>query len=252
MRILVIEDEILAKDKLEAYVQKEYPEAKLDWIRSVEEGLFYFNEEPEIDLIFSDIQLLDGRSFEIFSRFPPFCPIIFITAFDSYYLDAFATNGISYILKPYSQEDVQKALGKVHRLFPKLDSKQKAWFESLTSDANHNSSFKTTFAIKSSQGTYILETSEIAYFQAQGDFVLGIAKDGKRHPINQTLMGIYAEVNPGEFFQINRSEIVARNCVEGYVNYRKNRLAVNLKTPLSTLYTSNSKSATFKEWYLGK
>ena len=117
MRIVIIEDEKIAYEKLVSFVREVVKPDALSWVRSIQEGRTFFETNQVVDVIFSDIELLDGPVFELFKIVTPACPIVFCTAYDQFYVDAFATNGIAYLLKPYSQEQFVEAWNKYLLLF---------------------------------------------------------------------------------------------------------------------------------------
>ena len=121
LKILVIEDEVPAQRKILRAIASQAPDAKVDCIASVEDGVEYLRVQDEPDLIFSDIELLDGRSFEIFEKVEISCPIVFITAFDQYSLEAFRSNGIEYLIKPFDKESFARGLAEVSKAIPGKD-----------------------------------------------------------------------------------------------------------------------------------
>lgn len=249
--ILLLEDEQLAGEKLKRLIIAVHPSANVVWKRSVTDGIAYLESNPILDLIFSDIELLDGNSFQIYKKCTPTCPIIFCTAYDQFYVDAFQTNGIAYLLKPYTEEQFLAAWGKYNRLFIQnennievdLFSKLKKMMES------EKKTYKSSFSIKKRDGVFLLKTKDIAYFQAQGDFVLAIDHQNTKHALNSTLSKAEDLIDPKQFFKINRSEIINKEFILKYNLYRKNRLAITLSKPNAILYTSNSRAAEFKTWF---
>jgi len=107
---------------------------------------------------------------------------------------------------------------------------------------------KNTFSIKKKEGVFILLVKEVVLFQAQGDFVIGIDANGKRHIINTSLKNVLSQLNKEQFFQINRSEIINRSFIKGYAKYIKNRVAIKTTLKEPTLYTSNSRTPSFRRW----
>ncbi|GAB5551393.1 MAG: LytTR family DNA-binding domain-containing protein [Saprospiraceae bacterium] len=252
LHILVLEDEQSAGEKLIQMIRRQAPDATIDWLRTVQAGIdFLKSKQP--DLLFSDIELLDGNAFQIYQSITPACPIIFCTAFDVFYVEAFQTNGIAYLLKPYSKEEFQVAWEKFKRLFQpqkptSLDPKLLAKLATLVQQPIQN--YKTTFTVKRTRipDIYLLDHKDIVYFQSQGDFVLAFDQYGKKHPLNYTLYALINAMNPKLFFRINRKEIVHFPFIERFEPYIKKRLAIHLKTTDVVLYTANSRSAAFKEW----
>ena len=249
MRIYVLEDEQRAGEKLLDLIQKFIPDAQVEWGRSIKDGLTFLRTEPPIDLIFSDIELLDGNVFQLYQEITPACPIIFCTAYNTYYTHAFQTNGIAYLLKPYGEEDFQKAWQKYQHLFkkeaPNFD------LQKLLSQLDASKpvkTYKNTFPVKKKEGVFLLKTSKISLFQSQSDFTLAFDTQGKRHILNYTLTELENSLDPELFFRINRSEIIRFERIVSFSSYIKNRLAIQLQQPGMEVYTSNSRSAAFREW----
>lgn len=250
LHILVLEDEQTAGEKLVQMVQSQAPNAKIDWLRTVQAGIDFLRY-TQPDLIFSDIELLDGQAFQVYQSVTPACPIIFCTAFDAFYVDAFQTNGIAYLLKPYNSEEFQAAWDKFERLFqpPKSAELTPRLLEQLSQLIQQpTKKYKTTFTAKKSQGVLLLKTVEIRYFQAQSDFVLAFDQKGKKHVLNHKLSELERLLDPQQFFRINRSEIVHFSFIQKFEPYIKNRLAIYLTGTSTFLYTSNSRSAAFRAW----
>jgi len=250
MQICVIEDEQIAGEKIISLIQELVPESNIDWIRSIEEGLTYFKEQhPQI--VFSDIELLDGNVFRLFDQIVPLCPIIFCTAYDDYYVDAFQTNGIAYLLKPYSKDQFTKAWTKYESLFSTKTpiTENQSLKNTINTLLNKQSSnYKEHFTVKKRDGVYLININNISYFQADGDYVFIIDKQGKKHLITQSLSKIESLLNPTAFFRINRSEIIHFAVIQKYDTYVKSRLSITLSAPDIILYTSNSRSSEFKHW----
>lgn len=250
--ILIIEDEQRAGEKLMDLIKEVQTDSAVSWMRSVQDSVdFLRREASNIDLIFSDIELLDGNSFEIFQRITPNCPIVFCTAYDQFYVDAFKTNGIAYLLKPYTKEQFEEAWKKYLLLFNNdtqgtISKDLIQGVQSLL--AKQDRQFKNTFTVKKRSGVYLLKMQDVSYFQAQGDFVLAIDKGNNKHILNHSLSAVEEFVDPKKFFQINRSEIVSIDAILKYSPYTKNRLAITLSAPSIDLFTSNSRTPDFRIW----
>lgn len=251
LNILVLEDEQGAGEKLIDMIRSVAPHAKLEWKRSILEGRIFIQEHPELDLIYSDIELLDGNVFSLFEEITLACPLIFCTAYNQYVLDAFRTNGIAYLLKPYSREQFAESWQKYQQLFGKKEVQTdfKESIEQLQlALSQQQTNFKTTFTVKKKDGIFILKVEEVLFFQSQGDFVLAIDQAGKKHILNYTLHKLEDLLNPQAFFRINRSEILPFASIQSFSPFTKNRLAVHLRNSPEILYTSNSRSPKFREW----
>ncbi len=251
MKILILEDEIPAYQKLINCIDRFF-DTKIshDWVRSNKEGK-QFLAKNEYDFILSDIQLLDGVSFDLFSEVSIDCPIIFCSAHDEYLFQAFSTNGIAYILKPYSQIDFNKAVEKYQSLFKKGN------YKSLNTDTllnlksalqEESTSYKKRFVIKKAKGIQLLNVSEINLIEASGDFCIATDTKGKRHSISQTLSAIFQQLNPIKFFKINRSEIVSIDAIENIESHFKNRLLITISKVKEKVMTSTSTTADFRKW----
>ncbi|MEQ6123746.1 LytTR family DNA-binding domain-containing protein [Pseudotenacibaculum sp. MALMAid0570] len=251
MKVLILEDEIPAYQKLVSYLNEYFENSySHHWSRSIADGK-EFLKGNSYDFILSDIQLLDGLSFDLFNISNPNCPIIFCSAHDEYLFQAFNTNGIAYILKPYSESDFAKALQKYESLF------QKGEYDSLNSNTiselksalqEENSNFKKRFVIKKTKGIQLLNVSDISIISASGDFCMATDQHGKRHPISQNLGSIHQKLNPAKFFKINRSEIVQIDFIENIESHFKNRLLITMKGTKEKVMTSSSTTSDFRKW----
>ncbi len=251
MHILILEDEIPAYEKLLAnlnvYFDKEITH---DWARSNEKATILLTENT-YDVILSDIQLLDGISFDVFNSVTINCPIIFCSAHDEYLFQAFRTNGIAYILKPYTQEDVKQALQKFQSFF-KTKSYQPIHNETIdllkTALKQEEIHYKKRFVIKKSKGIQLLNVSDICLIEASGDFCMAIDYAGKKYPISHNLSTIFEMLNPLKFFRINRSQIVHIEYIENIESHFKNRLLIQLTGIKEKAMTSSSTTSDFRKW----
>lgn len=251
MNILILEDEIPAYQKLINYMNDVFGEEFThDIARSNSDGK-KFLQENTYDFILSDIQLLDGISFDLFDEVTINCPIIFCSAHDEYLFKAFNTNGIAYILKPYSKSDFNKAIEKYQSLFNlgnynQLNSDTISNLKSALKE--ENTSFKKRFVIKKNTGIQLLNVTDISLIEASGDFCVATDKEGKRHTISQNLGSIFQQLNPTKFFKINRSEIISIDYIENIENHFKNRLLITVTGTKEKPMTSSSTTADFRKW----
>ena len=251
MKILILEDEIPAYQKLTKCLDLFFDiKISHDWGRSIVDGEKFLNDNT-YNFILSDIQLLDGISFDLFNKINTEIPIIFCSAHDEYLFQAFNTNGIAYILKPYSQNDFDKAIHKYQSLFNKGDynALDSSTINALKSALQEEyTTYKKRFVIKKTSGIQLLNAIDIALITASGDFCLVIDKDGKRHSISQNLGSIYQQLNPKKFFKINRSEIVNIDFIENIESHFKNRLLISIKNYREKVMTSSSTTSDFRKW----
>lgn len=251
MKILILEDEIPAYQKLTKSLDVFFDiKISQDWARSIVDGE-QFLKENKYDFILSDIQLLDGLSFDLFNKIQTDTPIIFCSAHDEYLFKAFNTNGIAYILKPYSKSDFTKAIEKYQSLFNKGD------YNKLNSDTlsnlksalqTENTSYKKRFVIKKAKGIYLLNITDIALIKASGDFCLAYDDKGNQHTISGTLGSVFEQLNPTKFFKINRSEIINIDYIENLEPYFKNRLLISVQKQKEKVMTSSSTTSDFRKW----
>lgn len=251
MKILILEDEIPAYQKLMMCLQVFFSEGIThDWARSIKEGKEFLSAKT-YDFIVSDIQLLDGTSFDLFNSVSIEIPIIFCSAHDDYLFEAFNTNGIAYILKPYSQNDFNNAIEKYQSLFKQGDynALNHATIDALKSAlSEERTNYKKRFVIKKTKGIQLLNASDISVVEASGDFCIATDHNGKRHAISQNISTIYSQLNPNKYFKINRSELVHIDCIESIESHFKNRLLIKMKGLKETVMTSSSATAEFRKW----
>ena len=253
MKILILEDEIPAYEKIRSYIVACFPQAEIiGWARTNEEGRNYLLSGDAIDLIFSDIELLDGLSIDLFEEVKTSIPIIFCTAFDQYLLRAFQNNGISYMLKPYDEEGFRQAVEKYQSLFsakestPYLDPSMIQELKSALS-SNHQV-YKRRFSIKKNDGIVLVHTDEVVMIEANGDFCFLHDASGRRHICNSSLGDLEQVLDPNNFFRINRSEIVQITYIEKIDQHFKNRLLLTMKGMGREVFTSGTKTPLFRKW----
>ena len=251
MNILILEDEIPAYQKLTGCLHRFFSQSTThDWARSIKEGKGFLDAKT-YDFILSDIQLLDGTSFDLFDSISIDSPIIFCSAHDEYLFQAFNTNGIAYILKPYTQADFNKAIEKYQSLFKQGDyaSLNHSTIDALKSALKEESSnYKKRFVIKKTKGIQLLNAADISVVEASGDFCVATDNEGKRHTISQNISSIYSQLNPNKYFKINRSELVHIECIENIESHFKNRLLLKMTGLKETVMTSSSTTAEFRKW----
>ncbi|WP_299681566.1 LytTR family DNA-binding domain-containing protein [uncultured Dokdonia sp.] len=247
MHILIIEDEIPAFEKLRMHISHHLKgNFTYDWARSITE-MQHFLETQNYTIIFSDIQLLDGLSFEVYEKLTITTPIIFCSAYDTYLLEAFKANGISYILKPYNQEDVIQSFDKYLSLFDKSITPQ-VYRDIKSSIPTTATTYKKRFVIKSKKGLHLLESANIALIQAEGDFCKLIDCEGNTHLYSQNIGTIYATIDPHQFFRINRSQVIQLPYILEMESHFKNRLLLRMKGIKEKVMTSSGTTANFRLW----
>lgn len=248
MNILIIEDEILAAEKLEDMLKEIDPslkvQAKLGSIRESVKWLMQYTS----DLIFLDIQLSDGISFTIFEQVTVNTPIIFTTAYDQYAVKAFQLNSIAYLLKPIRRSDLKESLRK----FGKLKSAFTIDFESLLAHLQgREPCYKKRFIIQIGEKIRKVEVSEIAYFYVLEKAIYLRIFQGNSYPMEFTLDKLETMLDPALFFRINRKYIVNIESIHSMMAYSRGRVKLDLKPKPDDEYdtiVSIDRSSDFKKW----
>lgn len=247
MKILIIEDELIAAEKLAQMLCTVDPSIViLAKIGSIKESVNWLSQNSA-DLIFLDIQLSDGISFSIFDRVSVNTPIIFTTAYDQYAVKAFDLNSISYLLKPIKKSDLLESLKK----FQNFKSAFSIDFESLLANIQQrNPEFKKRFLIQYGDKIKKIEVSEIAYFFVMEKGVYLKTFLGNSYPIDFSLDGVSEMIDPAIFFRINRKIIVNIESITNMATYSRSRVKLDLKPKLDEFDTivSIDRSADFKNW----
>jgi DNA-binding LytR/AlgR family response regulator len=252
MTILIIEDEKVTAEALERMIRSVRSDAQIiAKIRSVEAAIDWLETHTEPDLLFCDIHLSDGNSFEIFKNVSVNCPVIFSTAYNQYAIEAFQVNSIDYLLKPLNKKEVAKALKKYEALYHErkgidIESLEKAF---LHSKKQQSPSYRSRYMAKIGDTIKPVDTEDIAYFYIEdGEVVLTTFK-GKRYLPNYSLDQLDEQLNPNVFFRANRQLIVNIKAVKELHPYFKGRLILKLDPPLpEQIVISSGKVKAFKKW----
>lgn len=248
MKVVIIEDEHLAADKLSRMLRDLDPEIQiLATLETVSESADWLSNNDPPDLIFMDIQLNDGISFEIFDSVKITTPIVFTTAFNEYAIKAFKVNSVDYLLKPYTKEDLQAAIEKyrnLHKSETLHSEKIDHLYRQLVKE------YKTRFFVKLGTHYHSVSTNEIACFfiRQRGTFLKTTV--GKNLDVDYSLDQIQKLVDPAQFFRINRNYIINIDSISDIISYSSNRLKLILKNfeHLDELLVSREKTGEFKKW----
>jgi two-component system response regulator LytT len=250
MNIVIIEDEGVVADELELNI-KQLVEEPVDIVqlRSVKQAIAYFKKEETPDLIFSDIQLGDGLSFEIFVEAPVGVPVIFCTAYDEYALDAFKANGIDYILKPFTREMLNSALQKYMQLKRVFLADQTPQFDALMQmlAARHT---QTTASVLVYHQDKIIPVSldDIAMFYLANEVTHLLTFSGKTFYPNKNLDEL-EKLSGNSFFRANRQFLVCRKAIVDVSSFFSRKLSLNLKIPFAEkVIVSKGKASQFLSW----
>lgn len=246
MKVLIIEDEKPAAQKLIRLLGEINPNIEIiDVLKSVEQSINWFLNNPKPELIFMDIQLEDGVCFEIFENKAIDTAIIFTTAYDEYTLRAFKLNSIDYLLKPIDPEELKNAIKKFHTHYKKAD------YENLESIINQlQATKKERFLIKIGEHYKSVQTATINCFYIKERCNFIHVDNGKNYPINYSLDRIEQLINSKTFFRINRNFIINFAAIRDIIAYSSNRLKIKLKdwTEQEDIIVSRERVSDFKEW----
>jgi two-component system response regulator LytT len=254
MNVLLIEDEELSARQLIQYLATHEPTAQVVGVlKSIGKSLVWFAQNPMPDLIFSDIELLDGNVFAIYEQVPISCPIIFITAYDQFLLQAFQGQGIAYLLKPFTAAQFAETLTKYHALRRSFAPAGAGVLSaevlaSLSQALRQPRTYKQRFTVRLRGSLHLLAVEEVTHLQAEEGLVFAIDQRGTRYPLSGTLTELEQQLDPARFFRLNRSEVVNLSYIEKAEPYGKDRLAVKLKTSPDFLLTSATHTASFRKW----
>ncbi|MCF2486688.1 LytTR family DNA-binding domain-containing protein [Dyadobacter sp. CY347] len=247
MKVLIIEDEKPAVRRLTQLLSKHLPEAQvLESLDTVSAAVSWFNHNPEPDLIFVDIQLADGISFEIFDKVKVTAPIIFCTAYDQYAIKAFKLNSIDYLLKPIDPEELTQALNKF-RSGKKEAGISLEQIRSLIQTPTKT--FKTRFLVKLGERIQTIDIQDIAFFYSEDKITLLQTRQGKKFALDYILDEIEGMVAPEQFFRINRKYISSISAIKDVFTYSNSRLKVHLENCNDNdILISRERMGPFKTW----
>lgn len=247
MNVLIIEDERLAAEKLSRLLKEITPDIKiLDTLRSVEQSINWFASNPPPDLVFMDIQLEDGISFEIFENCKIKVPVIFTTAYDEYALKAFKVNSVDYLLKPIIVDDLKTALDKfhsLHRATPDFSG-----LEAIVRQLQPRT--KERFLIRIGEHYRSVPITDINcfYILERSTFILTNA--GKHYPVDYSLDKLEQLIDPALFFRVSRNFIINFYAINDIIAYSSSRLKVVLidRVGQEDILVSRERVTVFKEW----
>jgi DNA-binding LytR/AlgR family response regulator len=249
MNVLIIEDEIPAARQLTKLLLAQRPHWKVtDTLDSVESAVRWLHTFPKPDLIFMDIQIADGLSFDIFRQVQIQSPVVFTTAFDQYAVQAFKVNAIDYLLKPVDPDDLSIALQRIE------NQRNKAQEIDIASMARlfQKEKFKDRFLVKTGQQLSFLATSDIAYFRSSEGLTQAHTFVGKKHFIEHTLEELERLLDGNEFFRVSRSLTIHLKAIQKIHPHLNGRLKLELQPAApDEVFVSRERVNEFKVWLGG-
>lgn len=249
MTILIIEDEKPAARLLQRKIEKLGLSAAA-MLHSVAEALEWFATHPQPDLIFLDIQLSDGLSFEIFEKADIRSAVIFTTAYDEYALRAFKLNSIDYLLKPIDEDELESAVAKFRRRMdtpaPALDIDA---IRRMLGGGSGTKEYRKRFTIKVGQQLKMIDISDVELFYSENKGTYLHTSDNRDYLLEQTLEQLESDLDPKQFFRVSRKFIVPLKAIREILLYSNSRLKVQLPTyKADEVIVARERVGDFKDW----
>lgn len=243
MKVLIIEDEQLAAEKLMGYLTRYQPDAEVvAQLSSVAQVLEFFAANPEavqLDLIFSDVELTDGQVFTALEQLDLPCPVLFTTAYDQYWMQVFQYQAVDYLLKPFSYPRFAEAMLNFAQLKHKLQQPVVAAAPA----------YKKRFLLRKGQSLSILPVADILLIRAANGVLLATDKHNSVHILTEANLGdIETQLDPSEFFRLNRSDIIHISSILQVEPYNKESVAVVLSCEKEPAISSKTRTALFRKW----
>ena len=247
-RVIIVEDETAAVVNLRSMLATIEPEAEVVAVlESVEEAVEYFSKDAVADVVFMDIHLADGDSFRIFQSVDIDIPIIFTTAYDEYALEAFKVNSIDYLLKPFKEEELRRAIDKLCRLTKLERDEQRTKRNRMAEEVQTHE--VQTMLLRYKDKIIPVGVDEVAFFYTSSERVTLTTLTGQTYAVDKTLEALGQQLSPHMFFRANRQFIISRAAVKDIVVWFGSRLSLNLvvETP-ERIIISKARVPEFKQW----
>jgi len=247
MKILIIEDEARAASQLQNLLKAcDFEYELLDIIDTIEDSILWFQQHALPDLVFMDIQLADGLSFEIFQKIEIEAPIIFTTAFDQYAIQAFKVNSVDYLLKPIQQDDLKTALDKFIRSNREPSVSSTVLKQLLASIQMPQQ--RKGILVKEGSGFVQIQIEELLYVYSEESITFGVSSD-KRFIIEETIEQLFNTLDAQHFYRINRGQVVSKRAITKIEPYFNHRLKLSIENPRDQEFiVSRPKTSDFKTW----
>jgi DNA-binding LytR/AlgR family response regulator len=251
VKAIIIEDEpLVAKDLTNLISQVDRSIEIITILNSLQSAITYFKINPQPDLLFMDIQLNDGVSFDLSKHIDLHCPIIFTTAYNEYALRAFKVNSIDYLLKPIDKEELRRALEKYRKVkmeYGDLKEQMERVFTQLAGPPGNI--YKERFMVHSGKSFSIVGIPSVAYF-VKDTFIYLVTNDKQQFLTDlQSMEEIEDILNPKLFYRANRQYIISLQAVDSFRSDSYGKLIVQMKSPLNlSIDISREKAQSFKNW----
>lgn len=249
MKVVIIEDEKLAANHLEKMITKYDPSVEvLAKLESVEDSIDWFTSHGDPDLIFLDIHLDDGLSFSIFEKVKVNAPIIFTTAYDEYAIKAFKMRSIDYLLKPILPEELYNAINK-YKEWKKPDTSPIDMQSLIDLISQKEPAYKTRFSISVGEKIKSVGIEQVAYFYSTQGITFLVTNNNLHYPVDLSLEQLTDQLDPKEFFRINRQFLIRLGSIRNVHVFPKSRLKIDLNPAYEgEIFVSIDKVTRFKTW----
>lgn len=245
-RILIVEDENQSVQRLVRMLNKLRPHwQSIEAVGSVSEAVDILSEE-EFDLLFFDIHLSDGMSFQILEQANVRTPIVFTTAYDEYAVKAFQHKGLHYLLKPFDESDLEEAIERYESQHGDEVAELKKWMDKVAACTE----YQNRFLVSVGEKLKTIPHDHVAYFYAEGKYSFLIDRSGKEYLFDTTLTALEAKLDPARFYRINRKYVIHKEAISDMIPYSKGRLKIELPGNPTDAIVSVDRSPDFKKWIL--
>ena len=247
MNVLIVEDEVHTATLLKEIIELDKNYIVIQTLETVVETVEYLNKyQNNLDLLFFDIQLADGQSFEIFKHIDVVVPVIFCTAFDDYTMQAIKNNGIDYILKPFKEDEIHRALNKYQKLISNLKTRN---LRPISLTLDQPKQYQQSFLTQYREQSIIKRVEDIGLFTVENETVYMHTFTAERFPLFKKLEYVESVCDPNQFFRINRQMLVNKGAVTSFEPYFNRKVKVHLNIKLGEeAIVSRLKVSAFKEW----
>lgn len=257
MRVLIIEDETITAQSLQALLLEVCPDCELVAVLpTISASVDWFRANPAPDVVFMDIHLGDGSAFAIFDEVQIACPVVFTTSYDEYALKAFEVNATDYLLKPIDSRKLQHALDKIAASKAQANAlaEQETMLRNLLATMSPTAQptvYPRSLLVQQHDGLMPIAIRDIAFIMADMKMAKIYMQDGSSHVVDQSLESLLAKLNPKEFYRANRKFVVAHSAITNISYWFTGKLLLKLTvTPPEDIIISRQSASDFKAWYL--
>jgi DNA-binding LytR/AlgR family response regulator len=253
MRVLILEDEAPAAERLERLLHEVAPDLKvIATLETAEEGIKFLEKKEKIDLILSDVELADGLCFEVFSHTSTEIPVIFTTAYNQYAIRAFEANAVDYLLKPVKEAELKKALAraKERMSYHREDLDYGKLAEAIESRKELE---VKRYLVRYGQKMFVVDPNKAAYFYSEQKCTFMVNQEGKSFPLDESLSQVETDLTSKDFFRINRNFLINISNITEMITFGKARIKLKVNPPFedeSALMVAADRTPDFRKWLI--